>query len=975
MRLSKFLIRLFIVVSPILWSGGVLAQKVSKNDSDKWADSVMLGMSNKDKFGQLLMIRTYSNKDEKYYRKIDSLVAKYGIGGLTFFQGGPVRQAILINRWQNLAKIPLLISIDAENGLGMRLDSCFSFPANMTMGALTNDSLIYQSGEAIGKQCRRLGIHLNFAPVADINNNPANPVINTRSFGEQAERVADKSLAYTLGLQNTGVMATAKHFPGHGDTDSDSHYTLPLINKPAREILKTELHPFKTLSKANIAAVMVAHLFVPSLDPTPNLPSTLSPVIVDYLLRDQINFKGLIITDALDMQGITKFFKPGEAALKAFLAGNDILLLPPDIPAAIAGLQSACDSGLINQEKLDQSCRKILIAKHQQKLYQSRFINTKDITAEINPLSNRVLSRQIYQNATTLVHNSLNLLPFERPDTLKIVSISIGNTNGSRFFERLKSYFAIPSNFNSLSEPDISDAMNNGNLIVLDINLPSIYKNQNFGIDSKTITEIRILANKYPVILVIFGSPYFIEKFNEKDPFAAIIVAYENNSDCQGLAAQCLAGALPFRGQLPVSSGEWCKAGSGIQTPEQQKLRFIMPEEIGIPNAELSKIDKIVEKGIKNKAYPGCQVLLAKDGKVFYHKAFGHHTYDKNQVVKTDDVYDLASLTKIMASTPAVMANEQAGLIDLDEPIREYLPNLEHRAFRRHSLREIMAHQAGYTPWIPFYTKTLKNNKPSPEYYSNSFSENFNIEVSENLFLRSDMRDTIYQWIDESTVKDAGKYLYSDLGFIMIKPLIENITGMDFAGFLQWQFYSPLGLRTLGFKPLQRIDSSRIIPTEHDTIFRGRVLKGYVHDPAAAMLGGVSGHAGLFSDALDVAIMIQMYLWKGYYGVHQIIDTAIIEKYTSRAFPNGENRRGIGFDKPLPVGKKSVHVCAAASQQSFGHSGFTGTYTWADPENGLLYVFLSNRVYPDASNNALNMMNIRTEIHQAAYEILQKHCK
>lgn len=931
-------------------------------------------MNSKEKIGQLLMIRTYSNKDEKYYRKIDSLVARHSVGGLTFFQGGPQRQAILTNRWQKLAKIPLLISIDAENGLGMRLDSAFTFPQNMTMGALKNDSLIYKAGEAIGNQCKRLGIHINFAPVADVNNNPSNPVINVRSFGERPEYVAAKSIAFTAGMQSTGIMATAKHFPGHGDTDSDSHYTLPLINKTTRQILKTEMIPFEHLVREGVSSIMVAHLFIPSLDPTPNLPSTLSPVIVDYLLRDQLNFKGLIITDALDMQGITRYFKPGEAALKAFQAGNDILLLPPDVPAAINSLQKALDSGIISHEILNLRCKKILQAKHRQNLQNPKNIDPKNLNADINPASSRVLSRAIYRNAITLLTNKYNLLPFSRPDTLKIITLTSGGKGCEHFNERLKSYFDIKNNFNSLNDQKIDEAMKVSNLIIVSLNLTTAVKSNNYGIDSRVLTELRVLANKYPVILMVFGSPYFLETLNENDPFLAIAVAYENNSDCQGLAAQCISGALPFNGILPVSAGKSFHAGDGIQMPSADRLTFVMPEELGIPGSELNRIDRIIEKGLTEKAYPGCQVLIAKDGKVFYHKAFGFHTYEKKQPVKKDDVYDLASLTKILAATPAVMSNEQAGLIDIDEPIREYLPILQHRALRKHTLREIMAHQAGFTAWIPFYKKTIKNKKVPNQYYSLTESDEYRNKVSNKLFIRNDMIDSVYQWIDESTVKDPGRYLYSDLGFILIKPLVENVSGMDFEGFLQWQIYSPLGLRTLGFKPLKRIDITRIIPTENDTSFRNELLQGYVHDPAAAMLGGVSGHAGLFADALDVAIIMQMYLWNGQYGGRQIIDSVIVQKYTSRAFPEGDNRRALGFDKPLPNNKKSGHVCENASSKSFGHSGFTGTYTWADPENGLVYVFLSNRVHPSSNNNRLNILNIRTDIHQAAYEVVKKYC-
>ena len=948
-----------------------------KTTDQRWVDSVFNSLTFEERIAQLFLIRTYSNKDQAFYDSISRIIKKYNIGGLTFFQGGPVAQAKLTNYWQSISKTPLLITIDAEWGLGMRLDSSFSFPRQMTLGAIDNDSLIYKMAYEIGKQCKRIGVDMNFAPVVDINNNPKNPVINSRSFGEDKTNVAKKGAAFIKGLQNAGTLATAKHFPGHGDTDADSHKTLPVLKHSKKTIDTLDLIPFEKAINSGVAGIMVAHLFVPSLDSTENIASSLSKAAISKKLKNELGFEGLVITDALDMRGVTNYHEPGDIEVKALIAGNDILLLPLNIPKAIRKIKRAVRKGLISEEEINNSCRKILEFKQKAGLDNFQTVETNNIYKDINTSNNELLSRKIFENAITIVKNEKNILPLFSLDTLKIASVAIGAAKENTFQETLGNYSKI-DHFQILSNPDnktintLLKELNNYNLVIVGIHKTSNLPYINFGISANAIKFITLLKKQKKVILDIFGNPYSLAMFEDTRQIPSIIISYEDNLISQEISAEIIFGSVAARGRLPVTASKDFKVNTGIQTRKTGRLKYTIPEELGINSKKLEIIDSLVKTGINEKAIPGCQVLFAKDGKVFYNKSFGYFTYQKKREVENTDLYDLASITKIAATTLSVMKLYEDGDFDIDRKLSDYLPYLKNSNKKRKVTREIMAHQAQLQPWIPFYEKTLEDYKPDTEIYRDKKAWGFSVQVAKKLFIADTYRDSIYDTIVQSELRKPKEYKYSDLGFYLIYDAIGRITNQAFDKYLDSVFYKPLGLSTMCYLPLNHFEPGRIAPTENDTVFRKQLILGYVHDPGAAMLGGISGHAGLFSNSNDVAIIMQMLLQGGKYGGLSYFDESTIKEFTKQQFPLEKNRRGVGFDKPYPEYDPLGPCCESASLKSFGHSGFTGTYVWADPENKLIYVFLSNRVFPDADNMKLIEMDLRTRIHQAMYDILSE---
>lgn len=944
-----------------------------KGDS-LWVDSVFQSLTQEQRIAQLLIIRAYSYRDSIYNDSLTSIIQKWNVGGVCFFKGTPYKQVNLTNRWQKIVRTPLLIFTDAEWGIGMRLDSAFSFPKQMTLGAIREDSLIYKMASAIAKDCKRMGVNVNLAPVVDINNNPLNPVINVRSFGEDKNSVTRKGLLYMKGLEDHGIMATAKHFPGHGDTDSDSHVTLPIINKSRDQLDSLELFPFREMIKNGVGGIMVGHLYLPAYDSGFMTPTTLSGNVINTLLRKKMNFRGFIITDALDMQGVTKFFAPGEIEVKALLAGNDILLLPQNVEAAVSRIKLAIDSALISMALIDEKCRKLLMLKYNSGLSCMKEICTDHLDRDLHPVSSDILNRQLYKEAITLVKNQYDLIPLTFLDRRKIAALSIGDTTITTFQQTLGNYapvdfFNLPSSFSLRSADSIYNLLASYNLLIIGIRNISSSPAKKYGISDAALALINKCSLSGKVILDIFGSPYSLELLRNPATLDAIMVSYEDNVVSQKLSAEILFGGLEAKGQLPVTASSVFPLRSGMES-DKKRFEYVLPDEIGIPSSFLKKIDSIAMKGIEVKAYPGCQVLFAKEGKIFYQRSFGYPIYGDSILVKNDDLYDLASITKVASTTLAIMKLYEEGKIRLDDPLVRYLPGVKGSNKQNITIREIMTHQAGLQPWIRFYERTLKNGSPDSTVYQSSPSLDFPDRVAENIYIQKNWHDSIYQEIIDSPLRGIKDYKYSDLGFYLLRLVIEKITGQSLDVYMAEKFYRPLGLTTMTYNPHDRFPLSRIMPTENDTFFRKQLIHGDVHDPGAAMLGGVSGHAGLFSDANDLAIIFQMLLNGGEYGAKRYFLPSTVKEFTKVQFPENGNRRGVGFDKPQINYTSDGPTCKSASPNSYGHTGFTGTYIWADPDNQLLYVFLSNRVYPSASNQKISEMNIRTEIHQAMYDIL-----
>lgn len=971
--MSKFRFIIILVLLSI-----IISAFKEKQDPDfikiqnKWVDSVFKSLTPRERLSQLFMVAAFSNKDMKHVREIHELVEKYNIGGLIWMQGGPVRQAKLANYYQSKVKTPLLYSIDGEWGLSMRLDSTPQYPKQMTLGAIKNDSLIFYMGRQIAKECKRIGIHVNFAPDVDINNNSANPVIGMRSFGENKYKVAEKGAMYMLGMQYEHVMANGKHFPGHGDTDVDSHKGLPVIAHSKERLDSLELYPFQYLFDRGLASVMVAHMNIPVLDSTKNLASTLSPKIVNDLLKNKLGFKGLIFTDALNMKGASKYFEPGVVDLKALLAGNDVLLFSENVPKAIEVIEAAIAKGEITQDEIDARCKKILQAKYWCGLNVKPEIVTRNIHKELNTKESVELNERLGRAVITVLKNDNNFLPLRNTDTIKIAEVSFGDEEKNAMFDILKTsayvqHFGLKHDAKPEDVKQVFESIKDFDIVSIQVNKSTLRAPNNFGVGEQTLRLIDSISNMKPTILTLFSNPYLINKLRATKNYKAILLGYEYLPGIIKASAEAILGYYYTDGSLPVTT-TYYPYGTGLNImpiPVEAKSNTIEYQK-----KKFAKVDSIALYGINEKAYPGCQIVAMLNGEVIYNKCFGTQTYAKESK-KIDDatIYDLASITKITGSAFALMKLESEGKFDRSKRLVEYLPSLEGTNKADMVMDDVLTHQAGLQAWIPFFLKTIdKKGHYKPEYISTKRTDHFQTMVARKVFVVDGFTDSIYKRITESKLEKPGKYLYSDLGYYYSKLIVEDITKKPMDDYLSG-LYTDLGIN-LTYKPLRKYPLQNIAPTENDSKFRKQIIQGFVHDQGAALMGGVAGHAGLFGNAMDVAKLMNFYMNLGQYKGKQILDSNVVKAYTSCRFCP-DNRRGICFEKPEPDPKKDSPVISECSPESFGHTGFTGTFAWADPKNKLVVVFLSNRVFPDAEENKLTKLGIRGKIHRAFYEAVK----
>lgn len=962
----------FIVIFSLIVFKPLAAQKTSKLSEDQWIDSVFQTLDRPHRIAQLLMVRAYSNRDTSYTKAMDDLIRTIGPGGVCFFQGGPARQILLTNKLQQISEVPLLVAMDAEWGAGMRLDSIDWFPKQMTLGAIQSDSLIYAIGKQVAIQLKRLGVHINFAPVADINNNPLNPVINARSFGENREKVSVKAAAYMHGMQDNGIIAVAKHFPGHGDTGKDSHYTLPLISKSKQVLDSLELYPFRNLIDQGIQGVMVSHLTVPALDSASKAMATLSWPTITGLLRNEMKFNGLIITDGMDMKGLTDFSDPGRVEADALQAGNDILLLPVDAVKAVENISVAIDSGYLSESLVNEKCLKILRWKFRSGLSNLQLPETgNDLMKDINTEAGALLTREADAGAITIASDPQLNIPLDITQERKIACISFGDTIVSPFQERLSSYACI-DHYSLAKEPstDVCDSivsrLKNYDLIINAFIKTSDLPQKNFGLSAAALRLADSLSALHKSINVFFTSPYALGLIGPHLLHQTLVVAYQDNATMQDLTAQAIVGSLPVTGTLPVSATNIFKAGTGEQRSASGRMPFGLPAQAGMMENKLQRIDSIMQKALCDSVFPGAQIVIARGGVITYCKSFGLIEPGGRRVTNSD-LYDLASLTKVLSTTLEAMKLVSDGVLDPDKKLSDYYHKLRHSNKSQRTMREIMAHQAGFLPYIRFYDCLLHDKSAGLQVITSKPDADHTVQVADSMFIANYWPEYIIDSIIESPLLKGRKYTYSDLGFIILSKAFESITLSKANEYLMQNFYSPMGLNRIGYLPLERFQKSGIVPTENDTIFRNQLIRGYVHDPTASMLGGVAGHAGLFSNATDVAVLMQMLLQKGVYAGKQYVKRDVIEDFTRVQFPDNHNRRGAGFDKPAPPNEPTP-CSVLASPLSYGHSGFTGTFIWADPQYDLVYVFLSNRICPSASNNKITKMNIRTSVQDIIYE-------
>lgn len=942
----------------------------------QWVDSVFRSLTLEQRVGQLLNVRA-NQAAKPYDEQIDTYIRQYNIGGVTFFKGDARTQLIQTNRWQQMAQTPLMVAMDAEWGLGMRINNTISYPLQMTLGAVQDNSLIAKMGTQIAEQCKRMGIHINFAPVADINSNPQNPVIGMRSFGEDPREVGLKSAAYALALQQNGVIPSAKHFPGHGNTQTDSHYTLPVVDEPLHELKEAALVPFQQLIDTGIQGVMVGHLYMSALAESHNLSSSLSYNIVTDLLQKQMGFSGLVITDALDMKGATTHAEHQNVSLTALMAGNDILLLPDNIPAAVAAIRDAALRDSLVNKRVEESCRKILKYKYRAGLHQYRPVFPENLMEDLYKTEYKLLVQKLFDQAITLLDNEQAIIPLIAANLSdkKVATLAIGLSETGTFQRSLNTFglnathFVLPDNLGEQQKNALLKNLEGYDLVIVSVQNTNILAARKYGIKADHIDFYNKLSTRTDVILTLFASPYALDFFEKSKKTVAVVLAYQDKVEARQSAAKAIMGKLSFGGKLPVNVNANYKLGQGILLEPYVSESNLM--EGFIDNKYTREIDSIALDGISRKAYPGCQIVALHKGVLIYKKNFGYLTYDNIEPVKDNTLYDLASLTKILATTTAVMKLCEDSLLSLDDSLGKFFPYLTKTDKSGIRIEEILTHQSGFDGWIPYYLETISPNGPMLSVYKDTPDTEFSFRVANNLYMNKYFKNRIFQLIADSKLKKK-EYRYSDIGYYFMPQIVELITNQPFELYLSTNFYEPMGLTHTLFQPLNRFPADSIAPTELDMTFRQQLVRGDVHDQGAAMLGGISGHAGLFSTALETAFLMQLFLDGGAFNENQYLKPETIKHFATARYKKMDNRRGIGFDMP-PVDPKYKYRTPgeSASDDSFGHTGFTGTFAWADPEHELVVVFLSNRVHPDSANSRLMKLNIRTKIHELFYKAIE----
>ena len=712
----------FLLISFFSYSQNPLITS-DKIEQEVWVDSIYNSLSIDQKIGQLFTIWVATKQGPEKMDEVSSIIKKNHLGGLIFSLGNIKDQAKYTNIFQSISKVPLLIGMDAEWGIGMRLDDAFSFPYNMTLGALNDNSLIYRVGKRIGVHAKRIGVHINFAPVTDINTNPNNPIIGSRSFGEDKINVTMKSLSYLKGMQSEGIMGSAKHFPGHGDTSTDSHKTLPIINFSAKRINDVELFPYKQLIKNNLSTVMVAHMEVPSLEKEPKMPSTLSKNIISKLLKKKLKFEGLVITDAMDMKGVVDFNKNQSADVSALLAGNDVLLMPDDLDESTKSIKNAIKDGTITEKRLKYSVKKILMAKYKAGLHKNNKVDLKNIVEDMNSNIDKLLFEEITEKSITLIKNDNDILPLKDVSS-KIAFLEMGDSNSDEFFKMLNHYTKVDK-VQYDSKAELLRTLKPYKTVIVGFHKSNKSPFDPYKFSKTEIETIELLSKNKNVILNVFAKAYALMDVDMTN-VSSVLVSYQNNVTAQNKSAQIIFGALPALGRLPVSINKKYPLHTSIKTETINRLSYGLPNSKNFDLDKLNSIDLVIEDAIEKRMTPGAQLLIAKNGKVVLNKSYGYKTYEKNNLINWDHIYDLASLTKILSSVPLLMNEYESNGINEKSTLSDILPDLDLKDKGSLLLKEMLAHQSGLYPWIPFYKETLDsiNYNPLTSIYSKKKTKN-----------------------------------------------------------------------------------------------------------------------------------------------------------------------------------------------------------------------------------------------------------
>jgi beta-N-acetylhexosaminidase len=931
--------------------------KSPASGSATWVESTLNKMTLREKLGQMMMphyFGVFTSAESGEYKALLHQVEENHVGGfIVGTERGPLGiersqvypTAVLTNELQKRAKVPLLIGADFESGTGMRLDEGTSFPSAMAIGATNDPRLAYTEGRVIALESRAAGVHWIFAPDADVNNNPDNPIINIRSFGEDPKRVADFVSQVIRGIEENGGLATAKHFPGHGDVSVDSHLSLATVPGDRQELEATELVPFRAAIASDVDSIMPGHLAVPAFEPDTTVPATTSYNILTGLLRDEMKFKGLVVTDAMDMGGVTSLYPPGEAAIRAVEAGADVLLMPPVPDAALAGLERAVRSGRLQEKRIDESVRRILQAKARLGLDKNRFADVEHLDQKFGRPEFESQAQSIADRGVTLLRDVPHALPLDATKPLRVLLVSLsadadpypGETIEPEIRWRVDSLKALRADtqFVSVSALKLppSDSYDVA-IAALFVRVADRKGNVGLPDDQRAFVDQMFAAGK-PVVVMAFGSPYLIERFPDAKTWVA---EFATNDVSQRAAVRALFGQVAMQGQIPVTVPSIVKRGDGLPLPANPMT--VQPGSAYMMD-KLRPVFDLIDSSVTAAAFPGGVLAVGLNDQLVVHP-FGKLSRDTDIPVTAGTIYDMASLTKVIVTTPSAMILVQQKRLDLDAPVARYLPEFSAAAKSdpnptwraRVTVRMLLVHDSGLPAHRDFY-------KEAKGYDA-----------------------VLAKVLAEPLVHEPGTQVeYSDLGFIMLGEIIQRLSGETLEQFAKAHIFSPLGMNNSLYNPpvSQR---PRIAPTEYDADFRKRLLRGEVHDENAWALGGISGNAGLFSTAGDVAAFAQMLLNGGIYAHHRLLTRATIEQFTQRQTVGGSTRT-LGWDVPTPPNSSAGHFF---SPDSFGHTGFTGTSLWIDPERQLFVILLTNRVNPTRTNEQIRQ--VRPAVHDAIIQAL-----
>ena len=976
-----------------------LFNNVDQVAMNKWVDSVFSTLSPQARIGQLIIAAVTPRSNDATRELVRNLVSQNLVGGLIYENSTIAEQAEVTNLAQSLANVPLMITIDGEWGLGMRLKEVPNFQRNLILGALNDDMLLYEYGREVARQCRRMGIQVNFAPVLDVNDNPLNPVIGDRSFGESPELVARHAIAFGRGLEDGGVMAVGKHFPGHGNSSEDSHKTLPVINKTIQEINTCELVPFRKFIDAGLSGILTAHLLVPAIDGG-KAPTSLSRDCVATLLRDDMGFDGLIFTDALNMKGATQMLN-GSPCVNALLAGNDVLLMPDNVSDEIAAIQAAVASGKISQSTIDERCKKMLRYKYALDLTSRQHVNTANLATDINSQRAEVLKRQLTAGSITVIKNNDNILPIHNLQSRHIAVATIGNEKGttSKFTRRCADYAEV-KRFDldqAGSAHELAEQLHDGhfNTIIVEV-----------GEDNETNrAALEAVAKKCKnVIAVITCKPYDIKNYGNvitHKHVKAVLLTYQNNTLAEDYAAQTIFGGNAANGNLPVSlsfKGKKTRfdAGHGIHYAAN-RLGYSIPAEVGLDNRLTAQIDSVCRLGVQQHAFPGCQVIVARHGKVVYKGSFGTIDYSSNVKVNDYTLFGLASVSKATGTISGVMKAFDDGKFRLDDKASQYIPGLRDGDKEDITFRDLLYHETGMPASLNMWQMMMdpntysgvliagaedathpikvmngawghKDAKLRTDILSTHKTDKFNIAIADGIWGGRVTYDSIMNRIYHAKL-GKKKYLYSCCNFSLLADAVQRMTHSPLNYYVNNYVFAPLGAYHTMYRPLSKYSRDEIAYTERDTYLRRQHIHGYVHDELAAFSGGVQGNAGLFSNANDLAKLFQMWLNGGTYGGVRLLKASTVETFTTQKSPN--SHRGLGFDKPVIGNPDASNTCPEATPETYGHTGFTGTCFWVDPKNDMFYIFLSNRVSPTRNNPNFGRISARSHINTLIYRAIR----